>query len=189
MNTIIGISGKSCSGKNVVGSYLEKKGFEVWDLDRKAEEIREEKKDLIIKAFGTDDKNKIRSMVFSDKNKLKKLENIIYPELEKRIREHKGTLVINGATIRRAGMDRLCNFLIFTDSSYKTRLERAVERDKITEAVFKAREESQTDINPSENKYLCPVFVFNTEGSLDYEKLNLIISEGLDKYAFDRQES
>ncbi len=186
-NLIIGISGKSCAGKNVVALYLEEKGYEVWDLDRKAEEIRQEKKEGLVSLFGTADRAVIRKIVFSEPEKLKRLEAIIYPELEKRILEHEGPLVINGATIRRAGMDRLCCFLIYVEASYAVRLQRAMGRDKITEEEFSLREASQADIEPSVNKYHCPLFHFDTTVNFDFSLLEKIILEGLDKYGSGRQ--
>lgn len=188
-NLIIGISGKSCAGKNVVGLYLEEKGFEVWDLDRKAEEIREEKKAQIISLFGTADKKIIRKAVFSDRKKLRALENLIYPELKRKILEHEGNLVINGATIRRAGMDALCAFLIYVHASYPVRFKRAADRDSITEEEFAAREASQTDIDPSTNAYHCPVFCLDTTDSFDFSELDRIILEGQDRYVSGCQES
>lgn len=188
-NLIIGISGKSCAGKNVVGLYLEEKGFEVWDLDRKAEQIREEKKDEIISLFGTADRSLIRKVVFSDKKKLRELENLIYPELKRRIIEHEGNLVINGATIRRAGMDALCAFLIYVQASYPVRFKRAAGRDRITEEEFAAREASQTDIDPATNEYHCPVFYIDTTDSFDFSELDRIILEGQDRYASGCQKS
>ena len=37
---VIGLTGKSCSGKNEVGLILEKQGLKVWDLDTMEKRIR-----------------------------------------------------------------------------------------------------------------------------------------------------
>lgn len=160
---IIGITGKSCSGKNYISQYLTRKGFEVWDLDRVAEKIRKEKRSEVLSVFGTVDKKEIAKIVFSDSSKLKELENIIYPELIKKIKTFKYDLAINGATIKRAGLDELCSFIIYVDASYETRLKRAIERDKITEAEFAKREAAQSDTDFRTNDYKCKVFYLNTE--------------------------
>ncbi len=189
MGPIIGLSGKSCSGKNYVGKHIAGKGFEVWDLDRKAEEIREEKRDEIIKAFGTEDRREIGKIVFSNPEKRKALENIIYPELEKRIKDHDGILVINGATIHRAGMDKLCSFLIYTDAPYEVRLFRAMMRDGVSAEEFKLRDQAQADVDPKDNAYRCPVYIFDTSGNPDYSKLDEITAEGLCRFCTSRPES
>ncbi len=160
---LIGLTGKSCSGKNIVSKYFSRKGFEVWDLDREAEKIRKEKRSEIMAAFGTTDSKKIASIVFSDSEKLKKLEQIIYPQLIFKIKEFKYDLVINGATLKHAGLDSLCTLIIYVDASYETRLKRARERDGITEEEFSLRESAQRDVDFREVKYDCPVYPVDNE--------------------------
>lgn len=160
---IIGITGKSCAGKNVVSQHLSRRGFEVWDLDREAEKIRKEKRREVMNVFGTTDKAELAKIVFSDPAKLKELENIIYPELVKKIKACKYDLVINGATLKRANLDELCSFIIYVDASYETRLKRAIERDKVTEAEFAKRDAAQNDTDFRINAYSCKVVYLSTE--------------------------
>ncbi len=160
---IIGITGKSCSGKNFVSRYFSRKGFEVWDLDREAEKIRKEKRTEVMAAFGTTDSKELSAIVFSDSEKLKQLEAIIYPELVKKIRNYKYDLVINGATLKRAGLDNLCSFIIYVDVPDEIRLKRAQKRDGISESEFNARNASQNDVDYRTVKYNCTVYPVNNE--------------------------
>ena len=50
---IIGLTGKSCSGKNHVGKILQEIGLEVWDLDKMAHDGLDANSDAIIKLFGS----------------------------------------------------------------------------------------------------------------------------------------
>jgi dephospho-CoA kinase len=97
---LIGITGVVGSGKTTVSDMLRNKGIEVIDLDKAAKEVaeREDVKKDIEKTFGSyylTEKNiairRISELVFKDKEKLKKLEDIIHPkvreEMYKRIRE------------------------------------------------------------------------------------------------------
>ena len=156
---IIGLTGKSCSGKNYVGILLKRKGFEVLDLDREASAIRKEKSEEVGRALGTTDARIIRDLVFEDPAKLKALEDIIYPVLVDRIKALKKDVIINGATIYRAGLDKICSFVIYVDAPYNERLERAKNRDRITEEQFLKREQSQKDVDYRSVEYRCPVHV------------------------------
>lgn len=159
---LIGLTGKSCSGKNYVSDYFSRKGFEVWDLDREAAKIRKQKHKEITAAFGTTDSAKLRTIVFSDSEKLETLQNIIYPALIQKIKNCKYDLVINGATLKRADLDLLCSFIIYVDAPYEIRLKRAVKRDGITEAEFAKRENAQDDVDYRKVRYACPVYPIDT---------------------------
>lgn len=99
---LIGITGVVGSGKTTVSDILRKKGIEVIDLDKTAKDVaeREDVRSSIKEAFGssyvTEDNiavERIRELVFKDKEKLKTLESIIHPkvrdEMYDRIRKFK----------------------------------------------------------------------------------------------------
>ena len=77
---IIGLVGKSCSGKNCVGGILEKAGILVWDLDVMCHEGLVENADAVRDAFGNEavsvsdgkvsvSRHVIGKVVFSDPSK------------------------------------------------------------------------------------------------------------------------
>ena len=173
---IIGLVGKSCSGKNVVGSILEKNGILVWDLDKMCHEGLEENAEVVTKVFGCVSRKEIGDIVFSDPSKRKELEAILYPYLERKILAWKASnpgkvLVINGALLYRAGFHRLCNAIIYVDASYEVRLSRAVNRDGISGEAFLLREKSQADVDYRNVDYEVPVYVVDND-EFNFDKLN-----------------
>ena len=173
---IIGLVGKSCSGKNVVGDLLEKKGILVWDLDKMCHDGLEENAEAVVKAFGSTSRKEIGKIVFSDPSKRVELEAILYPYLERKILAWKDSnpgkvLVINGALLYRAGFHRLCDAIIYVDASYEIRLSRAKERDNISDEAFLLREKSQADVDYRDVDYEVPVHVISND-EFNFDKLN-----------------
>jgi dephospho-CoA kinase len=83
-NAIV-LTGGIGTGKSTVASFLKMYGYKIIDADKISREVFEEKKDEIKKIFGTTDRKKLRKIVFNDKEKLKILENLILPEVKKRV--------------------------------------------------------------------------------------------------------
>ena len=193
---VIGLTGKSCSGKNEVGLMLEKQGLKVWDLDVMAHDGLLANLDAVTAAFGPDvvsydnglpevSRKAIGKVVFSDPAKRSELEGILYPWLEKRIRAWKdsnpdGVLVINGALLYRAGFTGLCDAVIFVDAPYEVRLSRAVKRDGITEETFRLREKSQHDVDFRDVDYGVPVSVVVNDG-LNFAELHRQVTDICDR--------
>lgn len=174
---IIGLTGKSCSGKNFVGHLLERKGFKVMDLDRECAQLRKEHKDEILRIFGTYDSGELSKIVFSSPEKMHLLEQILYPRLKERILKCNYDLVINGATLYRSGFDSLCRFIIYVDAPFKVRLLRAISRDNITEEEFKKREALQADIDTHSVSYRCPVYVLDNTDCVREQDLDKILTD------------
>jgi dephospho-CoA kinase len=141
---LIGITGVVGSGKTTVSGMLRKKGIEVIDLDKTAKEVaeREDVRNDIKKALGghciTKDSiavEKIRELVFKDKEKLKKLENIIHPKVGEQMYskikklEEKGVkaIVIDAPLLFEKGLNKELNktVVVSTDAlKTKERLKR-----------------------------------------------------------------
>lgn len=174
---VVGLVGKSCSGKNFVGSLLSEQGFEVWDLDVLGHEALECNAKAVVDAFGDDvrdpssmpsspavSRKALSAKVFDEPSLRTVLEGILYPWMEERILSRAscigdGVLVLNGALLHRAGMDAFCKAVIYVDAPYEVRLERALFRDGISKESFQKREASQPDVDFRCNTYACPVFV------------------------------
>ena len=156
---IIGLTGKSCSGKDYV-AHLFGEEFVVIDEDNLGHVALDNNRENLVAAFGdsiiTDgkvDRKKLGPIVFSDKEKLEKLNSISHPWMVAetlrlcREAESEGKIaVINAAILEKMGFVPYCNEVVLVSSPYSERLKRAVMRDKITPEAFEKREENQKDI-------------------------------------------
>lgn len=156
---IIGLTGRSCSGKDKVASLLPDE-FAVIDEDRLGHVALDENKEKLVSLFGEEiltcgsvDRKKLGPIVFSSPEKLSALESVSHPWMVSetlrlcREAEEKGRIaVINAAILEKMGFVQYCNEVVLVVSDYEKRLERALKRDGITEEAFKKRSESQKDI-------------------------------------------
>lgn len=156
---IVGLTGKSCSGKDTVASLLDDR-FVVIDEDKLGHRALESNTDKIREAFGDAvisdgavDRKKLGPLVFSSPEKLELLNSISHPWMvEETLREcreieKKGKIaVINAAILEKMGFVKYCDEIVFVLSPYEKRLERALKRDGVTEENFRRRSESQKEI-------------------------------------------
>ena len=184
---IIGLTGKSCSGKNYVGEILRSRGLEVWDTDVMCHNGLTENIQAIVSEFGEGviirrekgfdvSRPELGKIVFADEGKLRTLEGILYPWLRKLVLEWKasnpdGILVLNGALLYRAGFCDLCDCIIYVDATYEVRLARALRRDGIDEKSFLLREKSQGDVDFRDVDYAVPLYIVTNNGS-NLEEVN-----------------
>ena len=181
---VIGLTGKSCSGKNYVGDILASKGLEVWDTDKMCHFGLNDNIRAIVSEFGEDvvvstggrpevSRSALGKIVFADPQRRKALEDILYPWLRRRIviwmnRKPEGILVLNGALLYRAGFCEFCDAVIYVDASYEVRRNRAIARDGLDEQAFLMREDSQRDVDFRDVSYPVPLYVItNNDSNLD----------------------
>ncbi|MCR5732638.1 MAG: dephospho-CoA kinase [Sphaerochaetaceae bacterium] len=175
---IIGIIGRSCSGKDCVADYLEKKGIPSLNCDKESHDILSSLSDEIRRTFGDDvmsdgkpDRKKLAPVVFSDEKKLEKLEELIYPLLIERIKAfdkaHK-VVTVNGATLEKANLVKLCKEVIFVYAPLEQRLDRALKRENITKEGFLSRNLNQKDIGLSLFEQDKPVYTILNDADENY---------------------
>ena len=156
---IIGLTGKYCAGKNYVAAILETRGLPVLDVDKLGYQALETEKKLILTQFGGDlqkedgslDRRLLGQRVFGKPEKLKQLENIVHPPVnrmtEKWIESHSGNCVINAALLHRSVVFNRLDRIILVTAPLFIRLLRAKKRDKLSwPAIFK-RFASQKNFN------------------------------------------
>ena len=189
---VIGLTGKSCSGKNYVGQVLEGIGLEVWDTDRMCHDGLNENIRAIVSEFGEGvvqgeivSRPALGRLVFADPERRRALENILYPWLRKKVEEWidgnpDGILVLNGALLYRAGFCDMCECVIYVDASYETRLRRAMERDGLDEKAFMLREMSQQDVDFRDVTYPVTLYIVSNNGS-NSEEVNRQIFDICDR--------
>jgi dephospho-CoA kinase len=179
---IIGLTGKACTGKNVVSHEFEKRGFFVIDVDKLGHRALEENKDKIVATFGNilDSDDKINrkilgNIVFSSKSDLRKLEAITHPGIKKiieeKIEEEKRKLnrdiLINAALLERGKLDELCSIFVYVKSCFFIRYKRSKKRDKRNFIWFIKRNMSQQHIKISRQMRKKTVFYITNNKGID----------------------
>ena len=160
---IIGLTGGSGAGKSVVAAELEKLGAGIVDADAIYRKLCDENLDMLLdlqKAFGdilTIDKKldraKLAAIVFSDSNKLKKLNEITIFYIKKASDEKFKALkdkgikiaIYDAPTLFQTGTDAICDGVIGIIADRNIRIERIIKRDNISEQAAVARIDAQPD--------------------------------------------
>ncbi|MBS5037947.1 MAG: dephospho-CoA kinase [Fusobacterium sp.] len=148
---IVGLTGGIASGKSTVSKMFKELGAEIIDADIKAKEIsqREEVVSKMKNIFGNKilnengkiDRNKIKEIVFSDKEKLKMLNNLIHPKVMeefKKIKENadkNDIIIFDIPLLFETGMDKMCDKIMLVFVDINTQIKRMIERDNITEEL------------------------------------------------------
>jgi dephospho-CoA kinase len=164
--TVIGILGGICAGKSTVATEFAKLGCKVIDADKIVHELLEENtiRDKIIRLFGQTilghenkiDHRKLAKIVFSNKQKLSLLNEIIHPlvldrteELIKQyqLKSNVPAIVLDMPLLVEVGWQNRCEHLIFVDCDKKTRLERAKKMGIFEEKQIKIRENFQISLD------------------------------------------
>ncbi len=140
---IIGLGGKSCSGKNQLASFLADRGFCTLDMDQMAHRVLETLTPELVERFGPQvlsegkvNRPVLGELVFGDSRKLQDLENILYPALHRVLDTElvpyngKVPVVLNAAALEKGGFWRRCDSILWVEAPFLLRLYRAKKRDK-----------------------------------------------------------
>ena len=157
---IIGLTGRSCAGKDAAAEWFSQRGLQVLDVDRLGHEALIAQKERIVEAFspsvlnseGQVDRKKLSQIVFGHPEQLEKLNSISHPWMKKRTEDfvscHEWGL-INCALLEKMDLVRLCGEILYFYAPLEQRCMRALQRDGISEEAFMRREASQSDIGQS----------------------------------------
>jgi dephospho-CoA kinase len=155
---IIGLTGGIGSGKTTIAEIFEKLGVPVYYADREAKEIMRSNsivKDKLIKLFGeqsyiNEDINNhfIADIVFNDKNKLKELNEIVHPEVNKHfeswVKGQNSVYVIQeNAIIFESNNQSKFDYIITVVAPEKIKIDRVIDRDKTSKELVLARMKNQ----------------------------------------------
>lgn len=151
----VGITGKIAAGKSQVEKIIQNLGYKVFDLDEISRLVfdYEKIKSEILKEFQTLDRKEIGKIIFSNKDKKKKLEQIIHPELKnfvfgifEKYKEEK-VIFVSGALLFESGFCEFFDKTIFVEASDEIRLERLIKRNNLSYEDAKMRLNLQDDSN------------------------------------------
>lgn len=163
---IIGLAGGVGAGKTAVARILESLGARVLDFDRLAHEelcradvittLKRWWGSSIVSTDGTVDRQAIASIVFDKPAELQRLENLVYPRLGLRCEEllaaadsesNVKAVVLDAPKLFEAGLDRLCNTVIFVEASRTLRTRRVANARGWSEQELKRREIRQEPLD------------------------------------------
>ena len=148
---IIGITGSIGCGKTTLSKQAKSLGFPVWDIDGWVRSVYRDKDFIRLvnrEFFNLDsdkavDKRALRSLVFNDYQQLKKLEQLIHPFLQRRLRRlinktarRKGLVIIDAALLFELNWNRYCDYVIVADVAYEVQKKRVMARDHISAEEF-----------------------------------------------------
>jgi dephospho-CoA kinase len=148
MTKIIGLTGGIGSGKTTIANYIKSLGIPVYIADHEAKKmfLIPKIQDKIKTAFGETifennllSKEKLAKIVFNDTQKLKELNAIIHPAVkshfENWLLDHKEASIVfkEAAILFESVSYKDCDAIITVVTPLKTRIERVIHRDQISE--------------------------------------------------------
>lgn len=163
---VIGITGGIASGKSFVSSELERHGYFVLDTDKLYKELLNKGNscyNAVIKVFpylnsdGSIDTKRLGSVVFNNKDELKKLNDLVHPliyrECENIISKHKNELMFLVVPLMfESGFDKLCDKVLCVYVSKDTQIKRLMARDNIDESLAIKKINSQMNVKEKMEK-------------------------------------
>ncbi|AFK87148.1 dephospho-CoA kinase [Thermoanaerobacterium aotearoense SCUT27] len=178
MVKVIGLTGGIASGKSTVSSILKSLGAVIIDADVVSREIMikgTETYNILVSVFGKEilrkdgeiDRRKLGNLVFADKEKLNKLNEITHPEIIKRIKDiieeerKKGkekAIVLDAALLIEMKLFNMVDEVWLVVVDKKTQIRRLMKRDNLSYKDALNRIKSQMSI---EDKMKYADFIIN----------------------------
>jgi len=163
---IIGITGPIGSGKSYVGDIFEEYGFPRIDTDKvyhglisgytdTVRELETEFGHSIVREDGSIDRKTLGQIVFSDKEKLLRLNEITHKyvkvETEKLIEKYRAeghkAVIVEVPLMFESGFDKMCDEVVCVVADNDVRVERIVKRNGISKKDAENRIKNQKDNN------------------------------------------
>lgn len=176
----IGLTGNIASGKSAVENMFKSLGVPVIDADRVCHDLYKDKsvQDKIKLTFLNEDifensqisRKKLGNIVFESKEKKQDLENILHPLIIQKIKDFfelnkdQKIIVASVPLLFEAKMEKIFDKIIIVCCDDKTRLQRIINRDNVSETQAWARIKSQM---PQTEKISMSDFIINNNGSLE----------------------
>jgi dephospho-CoA kinase len=184
---LVGITGNIGSGKTTFCRILKAEGFKVLNGDEISKEIlQKEVKEEVILRFGKDilskegkiDTGKLGKIVFSSKENLKLLTDVLYPKIEEKIvelkRKNKESLVfLEAAVLIEAKWHYLFDGVVLVFAYRGQRLLRASKRFGLREAIRR----DSLQLPYSEKLKYADYLICNTKTPLELKKQALLFLE------------
>ena len=159
MVKLIAITGGIGCGKSIVSQILKEFGFQVYDCDCNAKYLMDNSptiKDCLKSTFGNDiiidgtiNRVKLANIVFNNKEKLVKLNNIVHSSVKEDLiswkleNSQKKLLFVETAILYQSGLDSIVDEVWEVNAPLEIRIERVMKRNNISRQDVLSRIESQ----------------------------------------------
>ncbi len=158
MSVRIAITGGIGSGKSTVCVAVRAMGYPIYDSDKEARRIMEEKHDIIaamVEVFGPEtyvnghlNRRSVAEKVFSSPDKLQKLNSIVHPAViadfsDWASRQNSRLVFVETAILFESGLDKAVDNIIAIIAPDELRIKRVVKRDGCTAEEAKKRIDAQ----------------------------------------------
>jgi dephospho-CoA kinase len=186
------ITGGIGSGKTVVAGYLSSKGIPVYDCDSRTKalyyenpllvmDIEESLGECVTDQDGTLDRKKLGSLIFSDKSKLAKVEEIVHPMVyedfvrwrEDRAKEAPFVVMESAIFLEKPLFHDLADAVLLLEAPGHVRLRRVSNRDKSTQKSVRQRMKAQR----YDRKRVDAVIVNNSDIPTLYKRVDRVMEE------------
>lgn len=192
---IAAITGSIGCGKTTIAKLARSLGYCVYDVDGWVRSIYYKKSFIKVlakhfpEAVNGEEVNKrvLRNIVFNDNVRLKLLESLIHPFLNRKLKEvihrnaqYDDVYFLDVALLFEMGWDKYCSCIIVADVDYETQKQRVMTRDNISAEDF----DKINDIQMSnKDKVLRADVIMDTNKPQNLMLLDLInIIDGLENY-------
>lgn len=191
MAKIIGLTGGIGTGKTTVAKYFASKGIPVYIADEAAKEIMNIKEVIqevqtlftenVILENGQLNREYIRELVFTNKDKLVQLNSIIHPKVtldfEIWLKQNKNAsfIIKEVAILFETNGQDYCDATILVTAPLETRIQRVLERDKTSKDIILKIIKNQL---PEEEKIRLATYVIENENlEKTYELIDILIKK------------
>ena len=192
---LIGLTGIIGSGKTFALNFFKKKGYSIFSADEEVKKILKTSivKKKINKSFpevfdrNKLNKNKLAQIVFSNKNKLKKIENIIHPIDNKKKnlfikKNRKKIIILEIPIIFEKKSAKNYDYIILMQINKKKQFERVIKRKNMTLKLL--NDINLNQISSKQKKYADFIVNNNNSKQETKKKLQSILNEILVKNNF-----
>lgn len=178
---MIGLVGGIGAGKSEVAQAFEALGAKVIDSDCLAHEelnhpdvvalLRSWWGEKVIRADGTVDRRAVAKVVFQDSSALSRLEDLLYPRIERRRKAIMASLgadpnvkafVLDAPKLVEAGLASVCDKIVFVEAERSRRIARLARSRRWTEEELDRREKNQCPLN--QKRALADYVIDNNSG-------------------------
>ena len=195
MTYFLGLTGGIASGKSTADEFFKKKKIQIIDSDliaHKIMEIGQNGYKAVVDYFGTDilnddqtiNRRKLGGIVFNDKAKLKKLNELTHPLVHQEIKQQMARyranqeklVVIDVPLLFESGFESLCNGVLVISITPELQIERLMKRNNFTKKEAIARINNQMPLSEKEKR---ATYVVANTGTIDdlEKKLSDLLQE------------